>query len=1002
MNASLDEQLDHISRHAFMDEAQCVQALLEHTAPFEEKWDAVVQSARADIERLRSEGMGVSVESFLQEYGLSTREGVAIMCLAEALLRIPDTETADKLIESTFADGDWESHIGNSDSVYVNAASWGLLLTGKLIGPESQPNEGIGGTMRKLMRSSSEPVIRQALRRAMKLAASQFVMGETIEDSLKKAKKFEKKGYRFSYDMLGEGARSMAQADRYFQSYMKAIKAVGQTREADEPLYEAPSVSIKLTALHPRYEWRHQKQIMQELLPKLKQLTAQAQALGIGIAIDAEEATRLDIELEVFRALFLDPDFSDYAGIGFVLQAYQKRALPVIDFLVTLSQRSGKRIPVRLVKGAYWDSEIKVAQVNGLLDYPVFTVKEHSDVSYLACAKKLLEHPYAFFPQFASHNALTLSAIKMLASQSNCDFEFQRLYGMGEKLYETIVADYPSRIYAPIGEHQDLLAYLIRRLLENGANSSFVNVMLDENVPVEALLQSPIGRVRDTGGHARIAPPAQLYGDARHNSRGYDLGNRMQMQQLLADIAEQPPVPAITPADEKEVEDAIANAKAAFADWNRTPADARAGLLEHTANLLEQHETELLALVQREGKKTLADAIAELREAIDFCRYYALQCRVLFSNPIILDGPTGEHNQLSLHGRGVFACISPWNFPLAIFVGQVTAALAAGNTVLAKPAEQTSAIAARAVELMHDAGIPKHVVQLISGEGRRIGPLFTRDERINGIAFTGSTNVAKQLQKELAERDGAIIPLIAETGGQNAMIVDSSALLEQAVDDIIYSAFGSAGQRCSALRVLYVHESIAEPLCELISGAMQALHVGDATRITTDVAPVIDAKAQANLKAHIDDMTRNGKLIAAAPLPADVTDTFVQPHAFEISSISQLTQEHFGPILHVIRYSNIADAVREIESTGFGLTFGIHSRIPNIFEPIAERIHAGNVYVNRGMTGAVVGVQPFGGEGLSGTGPKAGSPYTLLRFASEKAISINTAAIGGNIDLLMK
>lgn len=999
LKPELIELLNQISAQAFTEESEVVRVLLEHTEPYENAWRDITQIARNEIERLRNDGMGVSVESFLQEYGLSTREGVAIMCLAEALLRIPDNKTADKLIESTFEGGDWESHLGQADSVYVNAATWGLLLTGKLIGQPDTPDEGISATLRKLVRSSSEPVVRAALRRAMKFAASQFVMGESMEDSLNKAHKFEKQGYRFSYDMLGEGARSDAQAERYYHSYMKAIELIAATHDPTTPLYDAPSVSIKLTALHPTYDWRHKDTVMRELYPRLKSLCEAARKANICVAIDAEEATRLDLELEVFGHLFTDADFADYAGIGFVLQAYQKRAIHVIDYLTALSQHTGKRMPIRLVKGAYWDTEIKVAQVEGLPDYPVFTVKEHSDVAYLACAKKLLEHPYAFYPQFASHNAMTLAAIRAIGQGG--DFEFQRLYGMGEKLFETIVADYPSRIYAPIGEHHDLLAYLIRRLLENGANSSFVHLVLDDSVPVDSLLQSPINRVRDSGGKARIAPPSMLYGDGRINSRGHDLGNRAMMNALLPAIKEHTHVPQINNAADEDVEAAIVQARAAFADWKRTPASERASLLEAAADLLDAHEAEMLAIVQREGKKVLSDAIAELREAIDFCRYYAQSARHLFAEPIILPGPTGEHNQMQLEGRGVFACISPWNFPLAIFLGQVTAALAAGNTVIAKPAEQTPAIASRAVALLHEAGIPEHVLQLLPGDGETVGAALVKDERINGVCFTGSTQVAKLIQRQLAERKGAIIPLIAETGGQNAMIVDSSALLEQAVDDIAYSAFGSAGQRCSALRVLFVQRSIADALCELLAGKMQRLHLGDPLELSTDVAPVIDEEARDNLLEHIQTMKETAKLIANTPLPDGLGDTFVAPHAFEIDHISQLEAEHFGPVLHVIRYDDMEEAIEQIHSTGYGLTFGVHSRIPTVYEPLTRRIHAGNLYVNRGMTGAVVGVQPFGGEGLSGTGPKAGSPYTLLRFASERAISINTAAIGGNIDLLM-
>lgn len=996
-----DALLVRISAHAFEGEAEAVSRLLTHCTDYESHWSDIRAEADAMIMRLRECGMGVSVEAFLQEYGLSSKEGVAVMCLAEALLRIPDRDTADALIDATFDGARWEKHIGRSESLFVNASSWGLLLTGKLL-QWGDHQTGVSGTLKRLVQNSSEPAIREALKGAMKLIASQFVMGQTVESSLKKAVSFEKKGYCFSYDMLGEGARSMAQADAYMASYVHAIKSVGATRKQEHQLTQAPGVSIKLTALHPRYKWAQKERVMAELLPRLKTLVSFAKEQQICVAIDAEESTRLDIELAVFAALFTDPDFSDFHGIGFVLQAYQKRALHVIDLLVRLCEDTGKTMPVRLVKGAYWDSEIKQAQIDGLPDYPVYTVKAHSDLSYMACAKKLLDQAQHFFPQFATHNALTIASIRAIAGSA--DYEFQRLYGMGEMLYSSIVGNVPCRIYAPIGEHKDLLAYLIRRLLENGANSSFVHLMMDESKPLDELLANPMIVARRNQGVAGIAPPSALYAD-RKNSSGYDLGNRAQMQELLTRIAVKEPLATIADASEGQVQEAIAQAYQARKRWNDTAAEERAILLEKTADSLQAHEEEALTLCIQEGKKTIADAIAELREAIDFCRYYARQCRHYFATPLELQGPTGESNQLQLHGRGVFACISPWNFPLAIFTGQIAAALAAGNCVIAKPAEQTPNIAAFAVRLMYEAGIPEDVLHLLCGNGAAIGAALVADEHIAGIAFTGSTETAKSIQRSLADRAGAIVPFIAETGGQNCMLVDSSALLEQVVDDVVHSAFGSAGQRCSALRVLYVHRDIADELIVLLKGAMQELVVGDPSQLCTDIGPVIDAEAKQMLDAHIASMAQEANLIAKGAIKTNAPAAdYVVPHAFEIQSISQLRKENFGPILHVIRYGSreLDDVIEAINATGFGLTFGIHSRIPAFAQSVAARIHAGNVYINRGMTGAVVGVQPFGGEGLSGTGPKAGGPYSLLRYASEKTTTINSAAIGGNVELLIR
>lgn len=987
-----------ISRLAFTPESEALASLLEATQPFVPLRSSIQSRARAMVERLREAGPGLSVEAFLQEYGLSTREGVAIMCLAEALLRIPDAATADALIESTFSGAEWEAHLGKSDSLLVNASSWGLLFTGKAL----DFGESEEGWLGRMVRRVGEPVIREALKGAMKLMAGQFVLGQTISEGLQRSRGFARDGYRFSYDMLGEGARSFAQADAYLAAYHAAIETVGAARDAKLSLYEAPSISIKLTALHPNYEWRHREQVFSQLLPRLVDLAKAAQARGLCIAIDAEEQTRFDLAWEVYERLVTYPELKEYHGIGYVLQAYGKRAYPAAKKLIALAERTGKRLPVRLVKGAYWDSEIKAAQIAGLPDYPVFTRKAHSDLSYLACARALLDAPHAIFPQFATHNAMTIAAIEAYAKDR--EFEFQRLHGMGEALYAQVISKHPCRIYAPIGEHKDLLAYLIRRLLENGANSSFVHLMLDKERPLDEVLEDPIVVSRRTP-EAGIAPPSQLYGEGRRNSCGLDLGNAAQMEELAQALNQRKEL-AITPRDFTEVEtrEAIARAHGAFEAWTSQPVEARAAILEKAADLLAVRQAEAMAHIIGEGKRTWADALSEVREAEDFCRYYAMQARRRFAAPEVLAGPTGERNELSFAGRGVFACISPWNFPLAIFTGQVVAALVAGNSVIAKPAEQTPRTAAFMVALLHKAGVPKDALILTPGRGEVVGAALSRDERIAGIAFTGGTATAKHIQRALAAREGAIVPFIAETGGLNAMIVDSSALIEQAVDDILLSAFGSAGQRCSSLRLLFVHRDIANPLLTLLEGAMQRLHLGDPWNAATDLGPVIDAEAKAALERHVAKLEKMAKRVAVALLPAETDPCFFPPQAWELPSADMLTEEVFGPILHIVRYdpASLEAFVSSIRSSGYGLTFGIHSRLAGTAQELARSLPVGNAYLNRSMIGATVGVQPFGGEGLSGTGPKAGGPYYLLRFATERTLTVNTAAIGGNIELLVK
>ncbi len=1019
--------LGDISAKIWLDETEAVKRLQAHLAPVQAMEPEIRKHAASLVTTLREKGTGSGVEAFLHEYGLDTREGVAIMCLAEALLRIPDAETADRLIRDKFEHAEWDHHLGGSDSLFVNASSWGLLLTGKVVNLGADTHERPANILGRMVGKFGEPVIREALKRGMRFIGGQFVMGETIKEALSNAKSHTRKGYRLSYDILGEGARSDAQAQHYVQAYREAIDLIGEQAKG-MGLFEAPSISVKLSALHPRYSMAQEKRVMEELKPRLLEILKRAKERGLTVAIDAEEATRLDIELKLFADVFADPAFAGWEGLGFVVQAYQKRAFYLIDFLVALSRAHGRRIPLRLVKGAYWDSEIKWSQVLGLPGYPVFTRKEHTDVSYLACADKMLAAIDCFYPQFATHNARTIATVKALAKRYGAkpgSFELQRLHGMGEKLHDLVVDETPSRIYAPVGQHKDLLAYLIRRLLENGANTSFVNLLMDKERPLDEIIADPLAVTAavHASPNPQIPLPRKIYGQTRLNSEGIDLGSLAHWEKLSAsmqpftaqqwsagkgaDVHEPAErtrkVGTVSNTTPEQLETAIKSARAAFPAWAATPVEKRAAILEKLADSLEEHRAEFMVLLAREAGKTLMDGNAEVREAADFCRYYAWQARKIMA-PETLAGPTGESNRLFLYPRGVFACISPWNFPLAIFAGQVTAALATGNCVLAKPAGQTPLVAARAVELMHAAGIPKDAVQLLPGSGSAVGAPLAADERIDGVVFTGSVETAQRISRSLANRKGAIVPLIAETGGQNCMVVDSSALLEQAVDDITLSAFGSAGQRCSALRVLYVQEDVADDLLTLLAGAMQELKMGYPLELATDIGPVIDEAARDMLLAHIEKMKKSARLIASVPLPdaLKAKGLYVAPHAFEIKNIRELAGEVFGPVLHVIRFK--ADEMQrvagDINSTGFGLTFGMHSRIEDNVDFFMQRIRTGNLYINRSMIGATVGVQPFGGEGLSGTGPKAGGPHYLLRFVTERTQTVNTAAIGGNLALL--
>ncbi|MEE8496121.1 MAG: bifunctional proline dehydrogenase/L-glutamate gamma-semialdehyde dehydrogenase PutA [Xanthomonadales bacterium] len=1027
-----------IDRHYHADEASLVKKLLASARLGPAATDRVNQRARSLVSAVRAKKAERGLlDAFMQEYDLSSEEGVVLMCLAEALLRIPDEETAKKLIADKLGDADWESHLGKSSSILVNAGTWGLMLTGKLVALSANTRSSLRTTLRRLINRSGEPMVRTAIRQAMRITGHQYVMGRTIDEALDRAMQKKNRIYRHSFDMLGEAALAAADADRYQQAYRTAIAAIG-SRDKPEDIFAASSISVKLSALHPRFEFSQHQRVLREIVPRVLELAQLAMANQMALTIDTEEADRLMLTVDVFGHVLRDPSLKGWNGLGLALQTYLKRADALIDWLGELSARTGQRISIRLVKGAYWDTEIKHSQVEGYPGYPVFTRKANTDVSYIACAKKVLANRQAFYPQFATHNAHTIAVVTELAGD-RLDYEFQRLHGMGQDLYGIIMSQegfrHTCRVYAPVGNHEDLLPYLVRRLLENGANQSFVNRLVDENLPVEVVAEDPIAKASSTDPipHPAIVLPRNLYGGERLNSSGVNLASELE-QKVLALSMQQfartrwnvdpllasesrgkgPSLPIVNPArltdavgqvqqtSKSEVDQAIADARAFAVEWDRTAAGDRASMLERTADLMEGNRPELMALCAREAGKTVHDSLSEIREAVDFLRYYALQARKNFASPMILSGPTGEANELSLHGKGIFACISPWNFPLAIFTGQVSAALAAGNTVLAKPAEQTAAIASMAVSLMHRAGVPKQALQLLPGDGASVGAMLTADPRIDGVAFTGSTETARLINRALAARDAPIATLIAETGGQNTMLVDSSALPEQVVIDVISSAFSSAGQRCSALRVLYLQDDVADRIMDLLAGAMKELVVGDPRLLVTDIGPVIDQAALAGLRAHAERMGKEGRLIARTPLPPNLDGYFFAPCAFEIDTIKRLEREVFGPILHIIRYraDDLDQVIEDINDTRYGLTLGVHSRIDRTQKYIAEEVRAGNCYVNRNMIGAVVGVQPFGGERLSGTGPKAGGPHYMFRFATERTLTVNTAAVGGNAGLL--
>ena len=983
----------------------------------------LVRSARA------AHRPGAEVSDFLREFGLGSTEGIALLCVAEALLRIPDTATADLLIEDRLGHADWGAHVGGSDRLAVNASAFALLLTGRVLGAEE--TRRIPGLAGRLLRRLGEPVIRAALRQVMRLLARRFVLGRTMPEALARAGTAEGRRWRHSFDMLGEAARTEADAARYLGAYQEAIDAAGTAGGGAEA---GPGVSVKLSALYPRYEPLQAGRAVPALIAALTALARMARGRDVGLTVDAEEADRLEISLDIFAHVLADPALAGWDGLGLAVQAYQKRAPAVIDWTAGLGRATGHRIPLRLVKGAYWDSEIKLAQQRGDADYPVFTRKAATDVAWIACARRMLTRLDALRPAFATHNARSLATILELAGDT--DFEVQRLHGMGEALYESVVGPAcPVRVYAPVGTHEDLLAYLVRRLLENGANSSFVHRLLDPAVPETTLAADPATRLavqgdalgstpgrnnRDGAGrNPRIPLPRDLYPD-RQNSAGIDLADRVTAPALLARIAAATAPPPFgtgpareirDPADRRrrvgvardttpaEMDAALDALTCAWRDWDAAGGAHRAAVLDRAAGLIEAAREDLLFLLAREAGRTLADGIAELREAADFCRWYAARAREQFAAPQVLPGPTGERNTWALGGRGVFACISPWNFPLAIFVGQIAAALAAGNAVAAKPAEQTPLTATRAVALLHQAGVPTDVLRLLPGDGA-LGAALTRDARVAGVAFTGGTETGRVIAQAIAAREGPLIPLIAETGGINAMIVDSSALPEQVAGDVIASAFGSAGQRCSSLRLLCLQEEIADRVLTLLRGAAEMLVIGDPLDPATDIGPVIDAEARDALQAYADGM---GEALFTLDLPAGTEHgTFFAPRAYLVPDASVLRREVFGPVLHVLRYpARELDAVLgAIEANGYGLTLGVHSRIEAVQRRVVTRLRVGNAYVNRNQIGAVVGVQPFGGRGLSGTGPKAGGPLTLTRFAEERVVSVNTSAAGGDAALL--
>lgn len=1023
------------------DEETHVRELMGYLTNLAVDFHAVKHEAVTLVRKVRARSRDVAaMEAFMREYDLSSEEGVILMCLAEALLRIPDNDTAEALIADKLSEAHWEAHVGKSESVFVNASTWGLMLTGKVVRLREPRTSDLSGVIGRLVARSGEPVIRLAIRQAMKIMGHQYVMGRNIKEALTRASKPANRKFRYSFDMLGEAALTAEDAARYKEAYRQAIEYLGTHREAREDrhhIYSAPSISVKLSALHPRYHPDQSDRVIKELTPIVLELACLARQYDVALTMDAEEADRLDQSLAIFAGVLADKALAGWDGFGLAVQAYQKRAWFAIDYLRAVARETSHRIPIRLVKGAYWDTEIKFAQVEGLPGYPVFTRKAATDLSYLACAHKLINAPEAFYPQFATHNAHTISAIEAFADNAS-EFEYQRLHGMGVELYDQVLEshgpDAACRVYAPVGEHKDLLPYLVRRLLENGANTSFVNRVVDEDIDPMDVVSDPIEELGAVVSipHPKIPQPTAIFGHHRKNSEGLNFGSVSVKHDIQSALKASSALrweggyrgslslkpgdahPVVTPYDlgktigqvmwvaPSDVSQIMACAVTSQARWDALGAGPRADILDAVADQLSAQTHELMALCLHEAGKSVRDAIAEIREAIDFCRYYAAQAREGMTEPLQMPGPTGESNHLSYRGRGVFVCISPWNFPLAIFVGQVVAALVTGNAVIAKPAEQTSLMASRAVELMYAAGVPRDVLHLVPGDAV-IGHELTSHPEVSGVAFTGSTETAKVIARTLIDREASLATMIAETGGQNAMIVDSSALPEQVVRDVISSAFLSAGQRCSALRVLCLQTDIADGLIKMLSGAMRELTLGIPDELSIDIGPIIDQQQHTLLEAHVAKLNQHARLVGQVPMPCDLPEGhWFAPCAYEIDSLNFLEREVFGPILHIVRYKSrdLDQLIDQINRTGYGLTLGVHSRIDRVQQHVAHRAQVGNCYVNRNMTGAVVGVQPFGGEGLSGTGPKAGGPHYLYRFCTERVLTVNTSAVGGNASLI--
>jgi len=985
-----------------MPEEESVKALLQHLSMSSPQNKIIEQQAENYVEQCRKQGKTQSLlDQFLRTYDLSTKEGVVLMCVAEALLRIPDKKVQDDFLKDKLTRGQWKEHIQDETSWAVNAGTWALMLSGQLL-DMSDAN----AVANQFFRNTSTPVIRKVMLHAMQILGRQFVTAESIEEALSRSEEKQNTALLYSFDMLGEAAKTKADADRYFEDYRHAIQVISRHAPHDD-LRQNPGISIKLSALHPRYEYGQKPFFYKELREKLQVLVNESKAANIPVTIDAEEANRLEISLELFRDLYMDQSLKGWAGLGLAVQAYQKRAPYVIHWLEELAQNAyetegaPRPIMIRLVKGAYWDSEIKHAQQSGVDDYPVFTRKESTDISYMVCAQKIFEAgEEIFYPQLATHNAHTISFIQEVATHKN--YEFQRLHGMGQDLYEHVSkhAPQPVRLYAPVGSYNTLLPYLVRRLLENGANTSFVNRLHHDELPPRDLVKNPVEtlKAKSTIRHDGLPKPLEIFAP-RHNSKGIELSDTHELYALKKEMEVFKSFQKPSETNVKELAGIYKKAAPGFVRWSETSAEGRTEALLKAADLLEEAAPDFYAIIIEEAHKTLADAIAEVREAVDFIRYYAHEVQTKYAAPQALPGPTGEENLHTYEARGIWACISPWNFPLAIFTGQIAAALAMGNAVIAKPAEQTPAIGAKMIEVFHKAGVPAAALHLVVGDGK-LGQALVDLPDIAGVAFTGSTDVARKIQKTLTAKSGPIIPLIAETGGQNACIVDSTALLEQVVDDVVTSAFLSAGQRCSAMRMLYVQDEIYTPLIKMLSGAMETLVVGNPRYLSTDLGPVIDEEAATKLNAHLKSM--KSKTLYQTPVPKGLGPTYIPPTLIEVTGIEALKTEHFGPILHVARYKSkdLDQVIQHINSAGYGLTAGIHTRIESKAQEIATKLKVGNVYVNRNMVGAVVGSQPFGGRGLSGTGPKAGGPDYLKRFATEKAVSTDTTAAGGNASLL--